>query len=87
MKQEWQPIETAPKDRTKILVFTVHGDIELTEWCIIENSHYEEAGNDLYRKVIDETTEFWNSNKPTHWMPLPEPPKIEEATHEKSAPA
>jgi hypothetical protein len=73
---EWQPIETAPKDGTKILVYTINGDIELTEWYQLESFHYEEiVESGLYRKVMEEPTEGWNSNKPVLWMPLPNAPK------------
>jgi hypothetical protein len=71
---EWQPIETAPKDGTKILVFTVHGDIELTEWYEIQYPRYVEAENGLYRKVFDEPVTGWNGNTPKYWMPLPDAP-------------
>jgi hypothetical protein len=77
MKMDWQPIETAPKDGSKILVFTIHGDIEISKWCVINNYHYEDVGNGLYRKVFEPPTEFWNGNQPTHWQPLPDPPKGE----------
>ena len=78
---EWQPIETAPKDGTKILVYTVHGDVELSDWYSISYPSYElcgvndETGEGIYRKIAGNPTEGWNSNMPTHWMPLPEPPK------------
>jgi len=72
----WLPIETAPKDGTKILVFTVHGDIELSSWFQTRNDDYELVEGDLYRKVDKLFYAGWNSNMPTHWMPLPDPPTV-----------
>lgn len=76
----WQPIETAPKDGTKILVFTAIGDIEIGQWCTTEWDRYElhDADRNLYTRRVD-IHEFWNNNFPTHWMPLPaapEPPHV-----------
>jgi len=63
---QWQPIETAPKDGTVILAtlpgsnvpqpirFSLHGwRIEWDDWILSEEDH------------------------PTHWMPCPEPPEVE----------
>ena len=66
---EWQPIETAPKDGTDILVMTgetmhvvrwinIHGDFDY--WAVDDNKH----GPFTLR-----------GKAPTHWMSLPEPPK------------
>ena len=66
---EWQPIETAPKDGTDILVMTgetmhvvrwinIHGDFDY--WTVDDNKH----GPFTLR-----------GKAPTHWMPLPDPPK------------
>jgi hypothetical protein len=64
---EWQPIETAPKGGTLILVgsardgYTTEAqfDTEREEWWEV-NTHWTDAtGDPLY---------------PTHWMPLPAPP-------------
>jgi len=63
----WQPIATAPKDGTDILVMTgetmhvvrwenVHGDFDY--WVVDDNKH----GPFTLR-----------GKEPTHWMPLPEP--------------
>lgn len=71
----WQPIETAPRDGTRILVFTVHGDIELSEWYEMWSDKYEEVEGGLYRKVPTKSYEGWNSNMPRYWAPLPEPPQ------------
>ena len=55
----WQPMETAPKDDTDVLVLC-GDDILVGSFCgtmwWIEQTSYEKRD-------------------PTHWMPLPEPPK------------
>ncbi len=59
---EWQDISTAPKDGTKVLCYTIKGVIIM---------HWHQPGNPTARA-------FWTGEKsvqPTHWMPLPEPPK------------
>lgn len=68
-KTEWQPIETAPKDGTHILGFD--GSYMTTvEWW--EPSHKTEPGSwNLVQGCIRGYSEW----EPTHWMPLPEPPK------------
>lgn len=60
---EWMPIESVPKDGT---------------WCILHC-------NDKLVPTISFYDEKWfkgwahqdamGENNPTHWMPLPEPPK------------
>ena len=64
---EWQPIETAPKDETRILMYRT-GYAESTavgaywptweQWVSVPGSY------------------TW---KPTHWMPLPKPPSEDTA--------
>lgn len=71
----WQPIETAPKDGTTVVVyFKGHGPMtvawedpwgdgpEAATWCVTDHKHgpYPVRG---YRTGDD-----------THWRPLPEPP-------------
>lgn len=61
----WQPIETAPRDGTQILVYTALGFMETVQWDL------------YYQKFVDGHTEFeveWL----THWMPLPNPPALDE---------
>lgn len=66
----WQPIETAPKDGTDILVCCTH-NLPNGDWCTIQWVDW--AVNDdhwpVYRSRID--VPF----APTHWMPLPEAPQ------------
>lgn len=59
-ESQWQPIETAPKDGSEFLSWS-----ELSQWV----THW------------DEKSKIWKSGegyglKPTHWMPLPEPPEV-----------
>lgn len=69
---EWQPIETAPKDGTALLGKDVAGD-----WPFVmkwegepraPNGGYWAYCEALLSDVAGEAT-------PTHWMPLPDPPK------------
>ena len=77
---EWQPIETAPKDGTEVLVMYVHIDTQ-----IVHNGFYmhdeddpKETGwwsyyqSECSRIKLDE----WMT--PTHWMPLPAAPQPKE---------
>lgn len=75
---EWQPIETAPKDGTDILV------IEPLNNCYgkITNAFWEKEQNKIFdgHKITIEG--YWAEScdnqlvlEPTHWMPLPKPPQ------------
>lgn len=80
----WRPMDTAPRDGTKILVWTIHGDIELSDYYRLEHDVYEEAGDGLYRKERRVYHEGWNSNFPVRWMPLPHPPADAEEAQEEA---
>lgn len=64
---EWQPIETAPKDGTSILVFP---DIKVTNWGYTRDKQNEFGWIGCYSYTTDE----YDTLDPTHWMPLPAPP-------------
>lgn len=56
---DWQPIESAPKDGTTVLVWSpTHG--AFVAWNKGHGWHTEPG---VYVR------------RPTHWMPIPEPPK------------
>jgi hypothetical protein len=56
---EWQPIDTAPKDGTDVLIF-----------CDDEIVIGSFAGGMWWFDQIR-----YEKHAPTHWMPLPAPPK------------
>lgn len=58
----WRPIETAPKDKSSILIIDSENFITIGEFS-------EKRG------CFANTEECWKIETPTHWMPLPEPPK------------
>jgi len=67
MINEWQPIETAPKEKgTKILLYfpAIHSK------SMIELMVSQTIGNEEVTWKSDDGTIF----TPTHWMPLPKPP-------------
>ena len=63
-ENEWQPIETAPKDCTEILAVTDVGQMVV----FFEGGYWREKANFMGLK-----------REPTHWMPLPKPPAISAA--------
>lgn len=77
----WQPIETAPKDGTVIDLWVDDPQWGATRECDmrwIKHTRY-------YRNGRTEDVEGWgwpgldepdflSDGKPTHWMPVPEPP-------------
>lgn len=69
---EWQPIETAPKDGTWVLVWGPpaedsddDGPAAVVRW----NGYFWEMD------ATDDRGEFSPPFCETHWMPLPEPPQ------------
>jgi Protein of unknown function (DUF551) len=72
---EWQPIETAPKDGSAILLYSPkHGTVE-GGWDQVDGGGHPENGPSIYwwasRYVVFEDGPY---DAPTHWMPLPAPP-------------
>ena len=66
MTDKWQPIETAPTDGRMILATPCFGTSKqpyLIWWAVGRRCNKWRFGD----KPI--------TAKPTHWMPLPEPPK------------
>lgn len=72
---KWQPIETAPKDGTVVLIY--HCDKFHSCFNKILMAHYskESTFKDMWELYRSSGTEKYH--EPTHWMPLPEPPKVD----------
>lgn len=66
MNSKWQPIDTAPRDETDILVATVHGQYVV---CWFSDS---DGGEWYVQSGGGDCQPFYEH--PTHWMPLPENP-------------
>lgn len=72
---EWQPIETAPKDRD-ILLYTncrgvVRGRWNDCKYATKPRPYWTHDRERIWGTVA------CRADQPTHWMPLPEPPKGE----------
>lgn len=63
--ETWQPIETAPRDGSKVIAFVPHPGIGET-LLIFDDGHWREPVNHLVLR-----------HEPTAWLPLPTPPKDE----------
>ena len=85
---DWQPIETAPKDGTSVLLFTTcHGVCEAWfakgEWSDdTPISPAEYSGefwvccDDAFSLEVELGPDGWEHHgTATHWMPLPPPPE------------
>ena len=80
---DWQPIETAPRDGTEVLLWCApHSDMEMDS--IFAAAWVTDAGDEKrpYSTWIipqaDDKEGGWADTlrwMPTHWMPMPEPPK------------
>ena len=66
--QTWQPIESAPKDGTRIL--TIDADFDSHEGADV--ARYTGAFGGAW---LDNSKHIPKTIYPTHWMPLPTPPE------------
>lgn len=69
---KWQPIETAPKDGTEILLCTFDMDGYYSKEVTI--GYYDDDGSNYCWKAFIDDWGRCNNGLFTHWMPLPEPP-------------
>ena len=68
----WRPIETAPKDGTRILAYG-KGPYGHVEWF---TSQWDKSQS-CWVSEPNEATEYnYEDCHPTHWMPLPPPPEL-----------
>lgn len=84
---EWQPIETAPKNGTKILLFDggqiymgmwrnpffEHLYPEAAEWLSVTGKSPDGRGS-CVRMEMRAPYDVVHSGSPTHWQALPAPP-------------
>jgi hypothetical protein len=77
---DWQPIETAPKDRTAVIVAAPTMD---QDGYIVGEAYFDPGRNNLgdwwwagtdYGDYHSGPMSDLDHRQPTHWMPLPEPP-------------
>ena len=70
---EWQDISTAPKDGTAILIWPAQSALTGSTECMIIS--YVVRWHDWKEAWIEASGEEYDTFYPTHWMPLPAPPK------------
>jgi hypothetical protein len=69
----WQPIETAPKDGTRVLAYWPGGDNKNA--AVQVESWFGPWGMGSAKLAWQNAFEWADGyNGPTHWLPLPEPP-------------
>ena len=86
----WRPIETAPMNGTVVMLYG-HGRVTVGSWVaehdIMVNEYDRSTGDYLGSHLSGETLPaYWQSHDggfteehpPTHWMPLPQPPREKE---------
>lgn len=73
---EWKPIETAPMDGTTVLLYPATWNGYGCSMGYWDEDEYAKKPNPYWRRH-DDMGRVSNSRStpPTHWMPLPEPPK------------
>ena len=81
IEHEWQPIETAPRDGTSVLVHSIKWSQPTMMYFSSKEYFEKEYGDPDYMyegwyishgMVFDQPNEY--TYDPTHWMPLPKPP-------------
>lgn len=72
MQTEWQTIDSAPRDGTRILCSRVGKRDSYKK--SIRSTHWGLAPDKTRGERVEKWINFINGD-PTHWMPLPKPPE------------
>lgn len=81
----WQPIEMAPKDGTKVLVWFSElygGMVDVALWS---EDKFAKKPRPYWSGIAERIygVRAFREGAPTHWMPLPAAPKTKEPTHDR----
>jgi len=73
---DWQPIETAPKDGTRILIWSHYAIIAwwVTDYTNTRDDEHFDGVWLVYQGDDPWYDEYLNLGAPTHWTPLPSAP-------------
>jgi hypothetical protein len=66
-KQEWQPIESAPRDGTPILLCHATSKMHAGSLPVL-SGHWSRLSECWWSMITNDRV------RPSHWMPLPDPP-------------
>jgi hypothetical protein len=72
----WQPIETAPKDGTRVLIYVPYDDGDGEVYLASFGYDVGYGNGPSWQPEYAEVAMFNSPDdrQPTHWMPLPDPP-------------
>lgn len=78
-ENDWQPIETAPKDGTWVLLYgrpyTGQSPTEVSRY-VSETYEIWERVDEATKRLVRQESGYWDGDIwPTHWRPLPAPPE------------
>jgi hypothetical protein len=78
----WQPIETAPRDGTRMLLWVaVNEEPVIAAWCVSRAPYRFEGWSTGWETASGYDVGYASIGDPTHWRPLPAPPQ--EASDER----
>lgn len=73
----WQPIDTAPKDGTGVLLWDAKRNVVVSGCWHVQPTSDTPNGYDpgwAWWAADDDVIVWDDDTGPSHWMPLPEPP-------------
>lgn len=84
---KWQPIETAPRDGTHVLLLI--GEVAIGGCWVLHSEGWESGIPDWYGWDTDNDLILIEvpDDEPTHWMPIPPPPQTDTAAPCLGSPA
>lgn len=78
----WQPIETAPRDGSEVLLHEIYERLPVIGWWSEKRKRWY-ASTEVYDTDGDATViDKLYTEGVTHWMPLPAPPQTKEPINE-----
>lgn len=76
--EDWQPIETAPKDGTAILVYPATWGSQSASIATWNDDRQSKKPRPFWSRQDSISITLSRDKPPTHWMPLPAPPETGE---------